>query len=805
MLRFRAVSYHHRPAGWNWNAEIALNGNPLGGHTQGGDVRIIGRAPMFQARGRGWQLFSGAMIRTMFAPDIATGEAMLEDGQGASFALNVSDVARGVDGNMLRISNIRRHPSEDPKRDLIVRNIEIGWLDKSLLPNPPNRVPTRTDIKGTVSLSGLRLAQGVGGGFSVKGASSVELMVETALAVDRDARSALTADDVGPVGVEVEIEREGRTGYCVTAAWPEISLVRQLRLGDGMLHWRERWTNRGDRIAGVPFQHRVFLREGPARFYLGGNEDNANLLSKPTNPTVFLRSREVPGNGAGITLGSDWLRLLARLRHAGGVGNIHALDLALPPGGSIDFELTVQLVKDGGGYWTFINDVRRRWGVNGGIADRPFFWNWAGKMEQMTAEAWEKAFGHLGPVAVGLWPTRGRPFMRLGPDLEVVTTGQYPRLPERAPQTPGKTPDLDVEAFATFEHREPFWEALSEQIELAHRTLPDVQFITMAHPAIECVYSPMVHRWPYAEDVIRTAKGDPFESPYYSSRFLFDASGAGVDWVKRDWKTLYFVPRPGSEYLEAVLSAICRSMDECGSDGMYVDEFSWAGHTRGYSRYDYSRWDGYSADLDARGNVVRLKSDNGFTTESAQIQIVSATRERGKFFLGNGSPAVRSVNDLHALCFCEGGNGVSEWAGGHLATVPLILGNFGDQGKTRKGVFQSVKAVLERGCIYSPKECNLVLNGPDNFVCKQYPISIRAIGPGLIKGDQRLITTHSGDFDWPDRDATVTLYAYDENGDLLRRANLPSLKVRATDRLTIAVPKAGLVIAEIQDDGTNSR
>ena len=89
-----------------------------------------------------------------------------------------------------------------------------------------------------------------------------------------------------------------------------------------------------------------------------------------------------------------------------------------------------------------------------------------------------------------------------------------------------------------------------------------------------------------------------------------------------------------------------------------------------------------------------------------------------------------------------------------------------------------------------------MLDGPDNFVCKLYPITIRAIGPGLIEGEQRLVATRSGEFDWPGRDAAVTLYAYDGNGDLMDRQNLPQVQVNAARPLDITVPPKGLVIAE---------
>ena len=679
--------------------------------------------------------------------------------------------------------------------NLIVRGIEIGWLDKSLLPRERNRAPQRKPMKHGVTAGGLRLAQGRAGGFSFGAVDGVELLVETGLGMKRNAVSDLIACDRprDEAKATVTVSWEGR-GVRVAAVWPDVTLVRTLQIMKGLLDWKERWTNTSDRILGLPFRHRLFLRGERARFLIAGSEDADTLACVATNPTIFLGSRRRAGDGMGVTMESDWLRLLARLDWSAGVGETYTQDLALPPGGSIDFALTITPVRDGGGYWSFINNVRRRWGVNGGTMDRPFFWNWSGKRSKPTAEGLRKAFGRLGPVAFTAWFIR-HPWIRLGFDQEIVCSGRYPKLPKDAPRAPGATPDLDIDAFLTFAHREAFWKRYAQYTALVHRTLPQSRVIFQMHPAIGIVYAPLAGRWPYAQDAIRTEKGEPFDSAYYNRAFL-------GDWVNRGWKAVYHAPRPSSAYLAVLLRDVRRSLDECHADGIYCDEFNWAGARRGYSRYDYSRWDGYSADLDAEGNVVRLKSDSAFTTESAQLQIVRTVRERGGFFLGNGAPALGSVNDLRAMCFTEGGNGPASWSSTHLAAVPLVLGNFGYDdargGHSRRGVFRCVKMVLQHGCIYSPHACNLALDGPDNFVSKLYPITIRTIGPGVIEGKERLITTHSGTFHWPGRDGRATLYMYDRNGELMNRENLPQIRTVADRPLKLIVPPEGLVIAEIR-------
>ncbi len=790
VLRFRAVSYAPKASGWNWNAGFFLNGNPLGRYTSYGEPRLIGREATFFARDRDWELLSGFMVRLMFAPDADSGDPMLPRNQGASFAFNVSDVARGVDGNMLRISNLRRTKSADPKKSLIVTDIEIGWLDKELLPKPEIRIPARESMKESISVDGLQLTQGLAGGFSVKTADGTEVLVETTLSMDQDAESVLTADDTRSSRVKVSIKKRA-SGYQVTAVWPNMKLVRNLQLENGMLYWKERWTNTGSKAVALPYQHRLFLRDDPAIFGLCGDFDNGNISSVTGNPTLFLNSRKALGNGFGVTMENDWLRLLSSLRHSGGVGEIFSNTAFLPAGESIDFSLTVSPVEDGGGYWTFINDVRKRWGVNGGVAERPFFWNWAGKGAKVTTEKdWKKAFGHLGPVAVAAWPLNQlHPWVGMGFDVQVVLDESYKKLSGKAPKTVGKSPDLDVDAFLTFTHEDKYWKYLTEYVKTAHRAVPGIQIIQQIHPGLDAYYAPLTDRWP-TKTAMRDADGTLFNSSYYSHAFLGDS-------VKKDWLMAYNVPRADSAKLKELLRISNWGMDECGFDGIYVDEFSWAYATRGYSRYDYALQDGYSADFGADGNIIRQKSDNAYTTESSQLQMVDAARQRNKFFLGNGNATLRSVNDLQALRFHEGGNGVGGWRSAHLATVPLILGNFGDQGKTSEGVFKSVLAVVENGCIYSPKECNLVLKGSDNFVSKQYPITIQEIGPGLIKAEERLITTHSGTFDWPGRETTVVLYAYDKNGDLMERGNLPRVQIGAHHPLAITVPPGGMVIAEI--------
>ena len=64
-----------------------------------------------------------------------------------------------------------------------------------------------------------------------------------------------------------------------------------------------------------------------------------------------------------------------------------------------------------------------------------------------------------------------------------------------------------------------------------------------------------------------------------------------------------------------------------------------------------------------------------------------------------------------------------------------------------------------------------------------------------------LLYKKSGDFDWPDRAASVRLYLYDEKGDLTGKDTVLKAEAgspaAAGKPLALTVPKDGIVIAEI--------
>ncbi len=787
-LRGRFTSWAKNIAGCNNSMCIEVNTVPLARYTSAGDERMLCKTPSFifttsAYAGREFGYFTGIRFNLPFAPSVDELDKNTVGNNGSVLLLDLEDVVIGVDGNAMKITNTRRQL--DTPITLICESVEIGYLDKSVIPPPPGVDFTYNGVSGKAENCGVRLEVGKAGGFAVIGNKGDAYVVDTKLAMPFAAPFELLAEDTAaPEGIEVTVETSGRYGFVVRAKWPNgIELYRRLTVEqDGLVHWMDDWKNNSDEIKGIPFHHRIRLAGALHRTIIAGNSDSSNIPSPDVNPTVvILNNKDKDGSGIGVTEENDFARLLGSIKTTVADTEIYTTTLALAPKCSLAMNYSIDAFAKGG-YWGFINRQRRRWHIGSVTAPYPFFFGprYMDAPGENPAEKIKNAFAHLGPIAVGVHPWRRF-------DHSIVRSNKYAKLPEGAEPAPGKTPDLDIDTFLTFKHREIYDRQLVYEIDLFRKNAPEARYIAPTHPAMETVYLPLADRWPYAENAIHTVTGEIYHHPHY------DRSHLG-NYVEKGWAIGYYAPYGGTRYYDVLINDIMKVIN-LGVDGIYIDELSFGLH-RDYSRYDYGRWDGFSADLDEKGNVVRLKSDVAYGSEGLQSAAISMTKERGLFFLGNGSAALRSINNSQALRFWEGGNGMATLGYAHLDHVPLVFGNYGNP-KTQQGVFSAVREGLTAACIYSPTACNLVLKGRDNFVCKLYPITVVELYPGLIIGRERLITLNSGTFDWPGapEGAKIELFSYDAEGN--RLPNNGEAPVVKDGKVTLAVEKAGLVIAEL--------
>jgi len=789
VLRFRMVSYMPTSSGCNYSVIITVSGTDLGPITAANENRMVGKRPFFEMKnaykGRPFAYFGrkNAEICVPFGPDCETVDQNSVDGAATAFLLDLSDVLSPVDGNSVNFRNIRNHIDGVPLK-VMVRDCEIGYLDKSKLQKLSSSQIAAEPLKTVRQRGECKLEVGASGGFAYSSGNGPKLIVESRLSSDLDAPWTVLASDTRKGGSVSVVNRDfGKYGVETEIRFPkDITLTRRLTIGaDGLLQWREVYKNTGKTIAAVPYHHNLSFGVEEPRIWLSGEPNGSFVPTALSHPTVVLEEPRGKQRGMGITLESDIARLVSATKRLIDTAELYTTVLALAPGKSIALEFSVSPIAEGG-YWTFINDLRKRWHLNSITATAPFFFDdldlyRISRGKKGMVEMLRQSTGSLGPMYVTLTP------WRIGTWELVSHKEDYAKLPAAAPRAPGRTPDLDIDGFLRFGAHDVIDREQKEMIELIHKNIPNVKLVQMNHASMEAVYLPYAERWPYADCAVTDADGRIFHSEHYDMKL--------DKFRTQDWVIGYYVPYGGSAYYNFKLAMARKALD-IGFDGIYVDEFSFAFAVAGYSRYNYSSWDGFSADIGPDNTILRLKSDNAYTSVPYQNALVDLVHGRGKFFLGNGMAATRSVNNAPCLRFWEdfGRIGCA-----HIAKVPLILGH--KKGESRKLVFEGVRYAISEGCVYSPFLSSAkYLQGEDNFVCKQYPITVLRLMPGGVVGRERLLTAVSGVFDWPGiPDGTeALLYCYDENGD---RINEGSKAVISSGKIKLAVPKNGLIYAEL--------
>ncbi len=770
VLKCRMYSYAASESGCNYAARVSVNGNDLGRRTAAGRKRLLFRDDRFELtdprfKGRFMPVFlTSTEFNLQFAPTADRADRQTTDGKGAQFILDLSDVARELDVNSVTFTNIRLYFGTPIT--LFITDASIGYLDRALLEEKETPLLQCSPASFVRQNGGMQLSVYKNGGFAFNGGNGETLVAESAFSMDPAAVSAMTASDSGEAPVTV---REVTGGFCIEKSWGAIKLRRNLTLHDGMLYWEEIWSNTSSEIAAVPFRHRIGLNNAKARVWLRGTPDVFELLTIDGNSTIFMESMRDRRCGFGIVLEDDISRLICGGNSAYGMAEFYTGCFALAPGASRKLFYTVTPVSNNG-YWEFINAVRRRWGIGRYGMDRPVFWapllpasagkNWAERVR--------KIFGGFGPVTLAVDPW-------------VHGLGKMEAIARCT------NPDGNTEAVLAECHAKAL-PGLLDKLREIKGAIPGIKVYSLHHASMFCVYLPEFSGYRLFDSVIRGKDLQPYHHAGYDAAILKGAE-------KRNWAVAYCMPQPGNyswqrnfELLDAVFAA--------GIDGVYYDEFGSCATKRDYSRYEYTQWDGFSADIDENGKVIALKADYSYLTLPFQNALIHRLSATGRGLLGNGAAVTGDMNQAPVMRFMEGASSNANMPGGHLSHIPLVLGNYGDV-NSRAGIMAAVRTALKYGCVYSPfTPTALYLSGRDNFICKFYPLTITELGQGVICARERIITDHSGSFVWNGVDSgTAELFVYDASGNRLPDTGT----VQVVDgKITLTCPENGLVIAELQ-------
>ncbi len=226
-------------------------------------------------------------------------------------------------------------------------------------------------------------------------------------------------------------------------------------------------------------------------------------------------------------------------------------------------------------------------------------------------------------------------------------------------------------------------------------------------------------------------------------------------------------------------------MDEEGFDGIYLDEWN---HSR--ATVSFSHEDGISALLDDSGRIARKVGIVPIMARDFQVEMIRELTARDAVIFANQFDNTLAAAQLPVCHFAEPGGSYDSYL---LAAAQLSRTPMGLHIKRTEGVWQDAIEYLRRGllmCYYWK-----YLHG-DHLLKRCYPITVREIRPGVVIGDDRIVTCASGTFSIGGDDPLVAYVYAGPEGQLTRTiVGRATIDGHPAVDLTLAEGEAAVIMA----------
>ncbi|MBQ6472515.1 MAG: hypothetical protein IJJ33_11060 [Victivallales bacterium] len=437
----------------------------------------------------------------------------------------------------------------------------------------------------------------------------------------------------GEPGANASVEKNGRVLFRTNG----LEIRRAIRSCGHYLRIVDRLTNVSKEDAGVVWKNEVaFSGEIPAIWRLAGvtgsNASNAPLASM--NPTIYLSNNR--SGGVGLIAEDTISRTLLEMRSERNVLSLSSKGAGLQAGKSLTLEWTIYpLPQSAMGYFDFINQVRKDWGVNATIPG-PFHFS----MRDAQGIRLQFAFLNKWHNYSDGWRLTDDQFMAQMKALAAPLRSQFPgiRLLGKVETNlvPMKVTDYD-------------W----------HTQLPMTRGDRKDPRTKYAQYLPPDLSRKLAE-----------ATPYRDSLLWNDQGGVMIDnWYTYDnHETINLMVQveSGNHRHKTFLEQVDLLMDKAGLDGLYIDQFN-PGPRDGI---DYGKWDGVSVNLDKAGRIVSKYYNYALQGAVGRMEIIRHIVEKGGIAFTNGHPMTREEQNSGRLSFVEMENDGSANPMGYLTRKP---------------------------------------------------------------------------------------------------------------------------------------
>lgn len=480
------------------------------------------------------------------------------------------------------------------------------------------------------------------------------------------------------------------------------SLERSVRVLDECIEISDEIENRTDHDIGIVIGHRVALPTSDMRdVFLCGwpRPTREGSQHQPMHPSVFAATLD---GGLALLARDDVFRLHCRSDMKAGVASINDSQFALGPRAKYVHRWNIFPVPSGD-YWDFVNAARRTLDVNFTV-DGPF--------------------GFIGT------PRRNAP-VPTDDQLRAFADNRSLRF------VSANIPHAD--SSGRYLHGTGYLEAEG----WAGRTKELLARLKRLRPGLQTVT--------YFHEFISTESGAP--EKYHDSRVL-RADGSQANYPYR-YPLPMFCPTEHNGYGRAVSGFFDWAFGQIGVDGIYWDEMDASSET--YS--SGGSWDGHTVDIHPQTLVIlRKKAMISLLSHDWRLRQAKSLLRRGPL-IANGQPRTESMTRLHFPRFVETGD-INHLINAQLYT-PIGLGDHLTE-KSEKDVARQIRAHLYRGCLYYFYSGAIALTHPQLTDC-MFPFTPVELRPGVLIGNERILTARSGVFGWGDA-SRAKLRLYDPDG-----------------------------------------
>lgn len=581
---------------------------------------------------------------------------------------------------------------------------------------------------------------------------------------------------VGQAGVWApSVTLDGDT-IIVTTTAATYTLERRIRLNGRRIEIHDTLTNTTSGNIGVEVGHSISSPGTPRTIRINGVDPRE--LGAPTpapgqfsdNPTVFIGTTQ---SGVGLVAEDNAFRL----ESAGSTANNSVTFETAMLGIAVNTSYTMRwaLYATGPDYFDFINALRKDWNVNFTV-DGP--WDFFSVESLYTEESRVAARLHLARKKIKLFA--------LNPWFEYYSYWGLTR------EIYAERMQLGMEFIRSVEPDAKFLACVETNLTpvpltFFGNTIPSNWPIgrqnggQYGQAATPCM-TEVIKKSPWADSVIYDKNGNVLLDAYYVQYYV-DPSALN----------LMVYPTLDNYWQSQATEKISWLLDTVGFDGIYFDQFSYAG---GYlkagvkDRYTYNLWDGHTVTLNKRGQIDTQFADCALLSADARRVWIDMVLQRKKIPVCNTNPSVEQLQHLPTFRFMETPNynplnGVAPYswrcAKGQLGS-PLALGApfFNMSMPSGETWNRAVIAGLRFGVLSYFYWTDFPADGPlgggygpmNNF----FPFTPVELHEGWVLGKERLVTCVSGEFFWPNENQPTVLQF-----DRVGRERTPTADIVKTD------------------------